>query len=343
MNYIERSTTDPALNLAVEELLVRERADLQPLFMLWQNANTIVIGRNQNAAQEVDRAEVARRGVCVVRRMTGGGAVYHDLGNLNFSFILQDPAHRGFDFARFLAPVTRTLAQFGVQAQASGRNDIVLKGAKFSGNAQYRYREVLLHHGTLLFDSDMTVLTGVLRPDPAKLHSRGVASIHSRVTNLRPYLPAGMTLEQFKQALVQEVGREYGSLKPITLEPDFLHKAEALAQSRYRNPAWVWRENRRFNRERRARYPWGTLQVRMQVERDRIADIELSGDFFALCDLSELEERLLNLPFTPQQIRSAVRAVPLDTYIPGAQTEQLLALLLPDDDSGYPVRERHGR
>lgn len=328
MNYIEGQSTDPALNLAIEELLVRERTDLHPVFMLWQNDNAIVIGRNQNALQEIDRNEVQRRGVRVVRRITGGGAVYHDLGNLNFSFILQDPNHRGFDFARFLTPVTRTLARFHVCAQASGRNDIVVDGAKFSGNAQYRDRDTLLHHGTLLFDSDMSVLARVLRPDPAKLQKRGVSSVRSRVANLRSYLPDDVTLEQFKQALVQEVGREYGLIKPKTLDADFLRKAEALAQSRYRNPAWTWREDRTFNHIRKARYPWGTLQARLQVEQNKITDIELSGDFFALGDVSALEERLLDAPYSYQGVQQALSAVSLDAYIPGLQAEQLAALLI---------------
>ncbi|HML45867.1 MAG TPA: lipoate--protein ligase family protein, partial [Clostridia bacterium] len=195
---VQRESNDPAWNLALEQTLLETVQE--DLFLLWQNGPSVIVGRNQNARAEVDESLVEALGLPVVRRMTGGGAVYHDLGNLNFSYIeCRAGGHFG-DFARYTKPVLEALRQLGIDAELGGRNDLLVDGRKISGNAQCLWRGRMLHHGTLLFDADLTVLGRVLRPDPAKLAGKGVASVRSRVTNLRAVCP-GLTLDQLLDAL----------------------------------------------------------------------------------------------------------------------------------------------
>ena len=201
------TTTNPHYNLAVEEYLFRHETD--DVCMLWQNAHTVVIGKNQNAFVEVDVDALQRDGVHLARRITGGGAVYHDLGNVNFSFISANSAETGLDFARFTAPIIKALASLGVHAELSGRNDLLLDGQKFSGNAQYSANGRTLHHGTLLFDADLAVLARYLRPDEEKLKSKGIKSVRSRVTNLKPHLQISATTGEFISLLAQHLRVEY--------------------------------------------------------------------------------------------------------------------------------------
>ncbi|MDR2899607.1 MAG: lipoate--protein ligase family protein, partial [Clostridiales bacterium] len=186
MIIIENYSTDPAYNLALEEFLFLHRRPIRDVFFLWQNEPTIVIGRHQNTFDEINREFVEANKVHVVRRNSGGGAVYHDLGNLNFSFLVDDTDGNrdgGFRFDRFTQPVIRTLQQLGVDAENRGRNDIAIDGKKISGNAQFRNGGRLLHHGTILFDSNLENLSMALNFAPEKYVSRAVASIRSRVTN----------------------------------------------------------------------------------------------------------------------------------------------------------------
>ena len=205
MKLIILSTHDPYYNLAVEEYLFQTAED--EVFMLWQNEPTVVIGKNQNAYAEVELDVLRERGIHLARRITGGGAVYHDLGNVNYTFIAKS-GQQGIDFAHFTAPILRALAELGIRAELSGRNDLLVDGRKFSGNAQYSANGKTLHHGTLLFDSDLTVLSDVLRPDEEKIRSKAVRSVRSRVTNLAPLLQKECQTGEFIDLLADFICRE---------------------------------------------------------------------------------------------------------------------------------------
>ena len=196
VRYLETGSTDPAYNLAFEEYVLTHRRDGAYL-LLWQNDNTIVVGRNQNTAQEIDRAFVEQHHIRVVRRGTGGGAVYHDMGNLNYSFITDAGDAERMAMERFTRPIVAALQGLGLQAEASGRNDILVEGRKVSGTAQRLTDGRILHHGTLLFDSRPEMVAGALRADPAKFRSKGAKSVRSRIGNIRDFLPEDMTLPAF--------------------------------------------------------------------------------------------------------------------------------------------------
>ena len=180
IHYLETGSVDPCYNLALEQVVLEQRREGDWL-MLWQNRNTVVVGLNQNTAEEINASFVEAHGITVVRRMTGGGAVYHDLGNLNYSFIRDVGNAEELTIGRFTEPVCRALASLGVQASVSGRNDILVDGKKISGVAQRIVGGRILHHGTLLFDSDPAMIAGALRADPAKFTSKSAKSVRSRV------------------------------------------------------------------------------------------------------------------------------------------------------------------
>lgn len=201
MLLIYNDSTNPAYNLAMEEyLLTRKREDIA---MLWRNDNAVIIGRNQNAVEELNLEFIREKNVTVIRRMTGGGAVFHDLGNVNFTFIEPNQEDSFNNYARFTRPICGYLNTLGVDAQLSGRNDLTVEGMKISGNAQTVKNGRIMHHGTLLFSANMSDLAGALKPRPIKIESKGIKSIRSRVTNISAHLAAPMTVLEFLEGLKQ--------------------------------------------------------------------------------------------------------------------------------------------
>ena len=233
--YLETGSQDPAYNLAFEEYVLAHRTEGDYL-ILWQNDNTVVIGRNQNAEEEIDRAFVEAHGVRVVRRTTGGGAVYHDLGNLNYSFITDAGEAENLAMERFTRPVVQALRGLGLQAEASGRNDILVEGKKVSGTAQRLLNGRILHHGTLLFDTDPDKVAGALRADPEKFRSKSAKSVRSRVGNIRDFLRTDMDLPAFWAYLKTAMAGE--GFMTGALSPEELKAVETLKRSRY--DAWEW-------------------------------------------------------------------------------------------------------
>lgn len=325
MHYLETGSTDPCYNLALEELVLEHRRDGEWL-LLWQNANTVVIGLNQNAAEEVNAAFAAEHGVTVVRRMTGGGAVYHDLGNLNYSFISDVGDAQALTIRRFAEPVCRALAAMGVEAQLSGRNDILVDGKKVSGVAQRITGGRILHHGTLLFDSDPSMIAGVLKADPAKFRSKSAKSVRSRVGNLRDFLPPGTELEQFRRRLLQELTRD--GLIPEALDEEELAEVRRLAEEKYRSWDWTYGRSPDCAYRSRARFPGGTLEVRMDLRQGRIGEIAFFGDFMATAPLDGLCEALRGTRLEEREISAVLARFPLPALFGGIREEELLSLML---------------
>ena len=228
--YLETGSQDPAYNLAFEEYVLSHRLEGDYL-ILWQNDNTVVIGRNQNTEEEIDRAFVEAHGVRVVRRSTGGGAVYHDLGNFKYSFITEAREAENLTMEHFTQPVVSALRGLGLQAKASGRNDILVEGRKVSGTAQRLLNGRLLHHGTLLFDTNSDMVARALQADPEKFRSKSAKSVRSRVGNIRDFLRKDMDLPTFWAYLKTALAGNSFVAGALTLEE--LEIVEALKRSRY--------------------------------------------------------------------------------------------------------------
>ena len=211
LSYLDLMTTDPSYNLAMEQYVFDCLPRDRMYFMLWQNDNAIIVGKYQNTIAEINEEAVRERGIRVVRRLSGGGAVYHDMGNLNFTFITDVGESNALNLKLFCEPVVRTLATLGVKAEVNGRNDITIDGKKFSGNSQYIRQGRVMHHGTIMFDSDLSVVSEALRVDPTKIQTKGIRSVRSRVTNVAEHLPEKVTLPEFRRILLENIaGRPCG-------------------------------------------------------------------------------------------------------------------------------------
>ena len=264
----ESPRTDPHYNLALEETLLARAEDAVILY-LWQNQNTVVIGRNQNPWKECRTALLQQEGGHLARRLSGGGAVFHDLGNLNFTFLMPQPH---YDLDRQLAVIQAAVRSFGIEAERSGRNDILAAGRKFSGNAFYKNGRQAYHHGTVLIDADMEKLSRYLNPSKAKLAARGVDSVRSRVGNLRELEP-GMTVGAMKDALTAAFAEIYGGpVEKLECAPD-----PALAQ---RYGSWEWNYGQRlpFSFEWEDRLDFGCIRIEAGVENGVIRQVKVFSD-----------------------------------------------------------------
>ena len=289
MKYIRLKTTDPYINLAVEEYLLRHSND--DIFMLWQNAPSVVVGKNQNVYAEVNVEYAEEHNINIVRRITGGGAVYHDLGNLNYTFITSDEKAKALDYEYFTRPIIDALASLGLTAVLSGRNDLECDGKKFSGNAQFTSNGRILHHGTLLFDTNVEEMSSVLRVDKEKLEYKAVKSHKSRVTNLAPLLSNTTDVESFIKAIEQQATK---NLDAECCAPPSNEEINFLAD-RNRSREWIFSDKRyltSYSLSRRKKYPFGIVKLEMKLDRDIIDDIIISGDFFEREPVKELENLL---------------------------------------------------
>ena len=317
MQYLHLDSTDPATNLAMEEALLHVLHEGGPgYFLLWRNAPSILLGRNQNALEEINRNEVTRRNLAVVRRSTGGGAVYHDLGNLNFSFLEFQKGILSVDFARYLAPVQRALRRAGVEATLSGRNDLEVQGRKISGSAQRLAENRVLHHGTLLVQADFEAMTRALQPDPDKFLSHGVASVRARVANISEFWNEGMTLETLCELLREEVGATPGHL-----DPAIIALAQRIRRERYGSWEWNIGSSPKFTARMARRFSWGRVQICVQVRKGRISECRIYGDFFAKDDVHRLERLLEGAPLRRAELGLRLAEVNFSSFFVGCTEE----------------------
>jgi lipoate-protein ligase A len=324
---IENLSTDPAFNLAFEEYVHRRMPPQYDYLVLWQNAPAVIVGRFQNTIEEVNQEFVESRGIRVVRRRSGGGAVYHDLGNLNFTMVVRSDGERN-SFQRFLEPVAATLRRLGVPVERTSRNDLSVEGKKFSGNAQFIQGGRLLHHGTILFDANLDDVQRALHVDPEKVESHGVKSVRSRVTNLRPYLPVGFTLDDLRLALIAGIAQEYGGVgATVRFAESDLDAVRALREERYARWEWNYGDSPRFSLQRRRRFAPGIVDVRLDVSEGRIRACRIYGDFFGQRDVSELEAALVGCRHRRDDLADALRDVPVEEYLGGVTRDDLTGLL----------------
>lgn len=299
----ESSSTDPCRNLAIEEYLLSKAEDAVILY-LWQNENTVVIGKNQNPWKECKTTLLNQEGGILVRRLSGGGAVFHDLGNLNFTFLMPQPL---YDLNRQLTVIQEAVRSFGITAERSGRNDVLANGRKFSGNAFYKNGKQAYHHGTLLVDADMEKLNRYLSPSKAKLQAKGVDSVRSRVVNLRELNPE-ITVEKLKEALTAAFSHLYCQPEQLVFDGTDEAAIDALAE-KYRSWEWRFGQKLPFTVSCEDRFPWGSVQVEMQVEKGVIRAAKVYTDAMDVRLASRLERVLTGCRLESEMIRSRIPCV----------------------------------
>ena len=327
LSYLDLMTTDPSYNLAMEQYVFDCLPRDRMYFMLWQNDNAIIVGKYQNTIAEINEETVRERGIRVVRRLSGGGAVYHDMGNLNFTFITDVGESNALDLKLFCEPVVRTLATLGVKAEVNGRNDITIDGKKFSGNSQYIRQGRVMHHGTIMFDSDLSVVSEALRVDPTKIQTKGIRSVRSRVTNVAEHLPEKVTLPEFRRILLENILKENpGEAYPLT--QDDLAAVEKLRAERYATWDWNYGFSPVCTMLRRRRVDGcGLIEAYITVEHGKIAALSFKGDFFSASEPDELAAHFVGCTPYRAGYEKALGDVDVSRYFAGLQKDELIDIL----------------
>ena len=332
IHYIESRHSDPYWNLALEQFVFDKLPAENSYFMLWQNHNSIIVGKHQNTQEEINASFVKEHNITVARRLSGGGAVYHDLGNLNFTFISDADKPGNIDFSLFCEPISRALKSFGVPVEISGRNDMTVEGKKFSGNAQYIKQKErgprVMHHGTILYDSDLSVLAQALKPGDDKIVSKGIKSIQSRVTNIRPYMNVDLPLADFWEALKNQISAAFG-MEDYALGPEQKTEVDELRDKVYSQWSWNYGNSPPYTLRRARRIEGcGRIEVFIDIIREgKINNIGFYGDFFANQDPAELGEILRGHYFKYEEIVAAIGGLDISQYFNSLTKEDFLALL----------------
>lgn len=323
-----KGITDPRINLAIEEYLLKTmNVEQDPFLLFYINEPSIIIGKNQNTAEEINTDYVDSNGIHVVRRLSGGGAVYHDHGNLNYSFITVDDGESFRNFRKFTEPVVQALQGLGVNAELSGRNDLMAEGRKISGNAQFSTKGRMYSHGTLLFDTEVEAVVSALKVSKEKIESKGIKSIRSRVANISEFLEAPMSVTEFRSAILHSIfdGEENVRYYELT-DQDWvgIHK---ISKERYGNWDWNYGKSPKFNIKHSHRFPVGGIDVRLQVENGVVQDASIFGDFFGVGDVSEIESAITGIKYERASLDEAITGFDIPKYLGGITKEEFLKLI----------------
>ncbi len=329
MIFIENEPNkDPRINLAIEEYLIKNIAMDEEILLFYINKPSIIIGRNQITVQEINVDYVDEHDITVVRRLSGGGAVYHDLGNLNFSFIAPNSPDNFHNYRKFTQPVVDVLHKMGANAELSGRNDILIEGRKISGNAQYVSGSRMVSHGTLLWATDLSRVGAALKVKPAKFESKGIQSVRSRVANITEFLPENPPdIMEFRQNIIDGVfgGGKVNQLVLTESDWENIHK---LSAERYQSWDWNYGKSPAFAINRETRYPGGTIEAWLDVSKGGlIKQIRFFGDFFGQRDVSELENALKGIHYDSATLKNALEEIDVSSYFVNLTKQELVELL----------------
>ena len=325
MLLIYNNNTNPYFNLAMEEYLLKNSTE--DLFILWRNKPSVIVGKNQNTLSEINLEYVKENSIPVVRRQSGGGAVFHDLGNINFTFITNN--NNSFsDFKKFTQPIIDLLKTMGLDATFSGRNDLLIDGKKFSGNAQYNYRNKVMHHGTLLFSSQITDLSNALKVKSIKFEGKGIKSVKSRVTNISEHLDTKMSVLEFKDLIMNYMASIDSDNKLYTLSKEDIDGIEKLVEKKYNTWEWNFGNSPKYSFSNELKYPGGNVEFNLEINKGVISKIKFFGDFFGKEDIEILEILLSGVKHKEESLREILSNIDINNYLLGADMDILISGIL---------------
>lgn len=327
MLIVKRHQTNPYFNLAAEEYFLKYSD--QDIFMLWRNEPAIIVGKHQNTLSEINVDYVKDNNISVVRRLTGGGAVFHDLGNLNFTFIQSGRDHTRNDFRKYTEPILEVLRKMGIDAHFEGRNDLTIEGRKFSGNAETVWKNRVLHHGTLLFSATMNNLSQALKADPAKFSDKAVKSVRSRVTNISEHLQSPMDVMQFAALIQDHIVEMYPEAEHYELSTADTQRIEEMVAEKYGTWEWNFGSSPAYNFRKVTRTEnSGTIEFCAEVVNGVIRQARIYGDYFSHADPKDIEAALANILHEENALSQAIKKFDIGDYFGKLTHEEFLKSLL---------------
>lgn len=327
MKFISNNNiTDPTLNLAMEEYVLKNLPAEESYFLFYINRPSIIVGKNQNTIEEVNQTYIDAHNIDVVRRISGGGAVYHDTGNLNFSFITDDDGNSFHNFQKFTEPIVQALQSLGVNAELTGRNDIQVGQAKISGNAMVKVKNRMFSHGTLMLNSDLDEVQNALKVNPAKIKSKGIKSVRKRVANIQEFLNDPLEIEEFKKIILKTIFGET-KVEEYKLTDEDWENIEKLSNDKYRTWEWNYGRNPKYNFEREEKFEKGFVQIKFDVKRGKIEHAKIFGDFFGVGDVTDLENALVGCLHDFEHIEEALSEYDLYHYFGDIVRHELIRLM----------------
>jgi lipoate---protein ligase len=322
-----KGITDPRINLAIEEYALKNLDINETYLLFYINEPSIIIGKNQNTIEEINTDYVDTNGIHVVRRLSGGGAVYHDLGNLNFSFITKDDGESFHNFRKFTEPVVEALQKLGVNAMLSGRNDLEVEGRKISGNAQFSTKGRMFSHGTLMLNSEIENVVSALKVKKDKIESKGIKSVRSRVANISEFLTEKVSIEEFRSLLLKNIFGDQDEIPEYILTEADWENIHQLSKERYQNWDWNYGKSPKFNLQHSHRFPVGSIDVRLEVNKGIIENCKIYGDFFGVGEVNEIEKKLTGIRYERREIEQALSDVDTKHYFGNISNEDFINLI----------------
>lgn len=325
MLCIYHESTDPYFNIATDEYILKYLDE--DCFMLWRNDNAIIVGQYQNTLAEINYEYVKEHDIKVVRRLSGGGAVYHDLGNLNFSFTEKGKDSNLSNFEKFTRPIVEVLQGMGVNAHFEGKNDLMIDGKKFSGNAAHIYKNKILHHGTILFASEMRNVAEALKINPVKYQDKAVKSVPKRVTNIFDHLKTKMTLEEFTRKLMDHVLTTYPNARLYRFTEEDKKIIQKLRDEKYATNEWNYGKSPDYNFKKAIRTKGGLLEMNLEVKKGVIEKAKIFGDFFSEKGISEIENALVNTHHEESELRAKLSKFPIEKHFSNITLDELISAM----------------
>ena len=321
---INQPNSDPYFNLAAEEYFLKSFQE--DFFMLWRSRPSVVVGKHQNALAEINHEFVRNHQIPVARRLSGGGTVFHDPGNVNFTFIRNVKDISEVNFKVFTVPVIEALKKLGVEAYTTGRNDLLIEGKKISGNAEHVHKNRVLHHGTLLFDSHLEALKGALKVDLSKFEDKAVQSNRSEVTNIADYIPNPILVEEFTDFLFGEISRNYPEFLVYELKPEDIETIQKLSIEKYQTWDWIFGYSPRYRFNNELNTANGAISVSLVVEKGHISEASIMGVISA--DFSrKTADTLVGCRHDIESVKTALFGLNEEFQQGGILEEQLINLM----------------